>query len=161
MGETVSAMPSYPPHKNLVGADPSGIFNWLSIEDVQAYAATVDKQFDAVNSDAYRAAGLPNVAWDLRVGTAWQETYNGWKKFNDELQTDGFFTFGTGNKWKQVEEYQSQAKDWQKRIADISGQAPSANAIALPVNKGFELGTGTLTVAALVAVAAIIWGVKK
>jgi hypothetical protein len=114
-------MPECPQLSKRVGAIDIGV----TATQLQAFAKQVDAQIEGVAIDVARTAADPHVQWDLKVGTAWLSFYRAWKDEYAAAQDASWYTFGMGSAYERIRDWQLQAKDWQARVAKISGRPSS------------------------------------
>lgn len=102
----------------------------VTSDQVRLLALLVDAQVSALSQDAIVAAGKGN--WDLKVGTSFLQFVASWKTEFAQAQDNGWLTFGLGAEYDRIKSYQESARDWQKRIAQISGIPSSIPEIRPP-----------------------------
>lgn len=135
-------MPAYYPPSR-IGFDVG-----VTAEQVRLLANQVNAQVLALQADAQKGAASPG--WNLRVGTAFLAWVAAWNDEYQAAQDDSFFKFGTGQAYDRIRDYQAQARDWQKRISDMSGNPSSIPDIKPPE------GTSNLLVGAGIGAAAVV-----
>jgi hypothetical protein len=102
----------------------------VTAEQVRLLAILVDAQITSLSQDASVAASKGD--WDLKVGTAFLQFVASWKTEFAQAQANGWLTFGLGAEYDRIKSYQESARDWQKRIAQISGIPSSIPEIRPP-----------------------------
>ena len=103
----------------------------VTADQVRLFAHEIDAQIQAINQDASVSAADPNVTWDLKMGTAWLAFYAAWKQELAVADSNSWLTFGLGSEYARLRDWQAQARDWQTRIAQISGKRSSIPDIKL------------------------------
>jgi hypothetical protein len=128
----------------------------VTAAQVKLLANQVNAQVMALQADAQKGAGTPG--WNLRTGTAFLAWVAAWNGEYQAAQDDSFFQFGTGQAYDRIREYQTQAREWQVRIAEMSGFKSSIPDIATPSGLSpVVIGAGL----GIVAVAALLFLARK
>jgi hypothetical protein len=149
-------MPECPQLARQVGAIDIGV----TADQVRLFAHQVDQQIEGVNQDAVSAASDPKVNWDLRLGTSWLSFYHAWKDELAVADSNDWLTFGLGTEYERIRDWQAQAKDWQARIAKISGRQSSVPIIKDTTTAG-DLETYGLVAAGGAAAALLLLLILK
>ncbi len=120
----------------------------VTAAQVRLLANQVNSQVLALQSDAVKGTQTPG--WNLREGTAFLAWVAAWNQEYAAAQDDSFFTFGMGQAYDRIREYQKQAAEWQARIAKMSGLPSSIPTIKPPE------GANTLLIGAGIGAAALL-----
>ena len=112
----------------------SDIANWVTADQVRAYAEQVNAQVEGVKADM--SAGLAETGdIDAPIFSA-QDAFaifvNAWAKEHAQALTNSWLTFGLPAEAARIGEYQTQARTWQDRIAKFRGKPSESPTIEPP-----------------------------
>ena len=108
--------------------------NWVTADQVRAYAEQVNGQIVALDGDfgaALREAPDASAPAHASIN-AWDAFYASWKGELATARGTSWLTFGLPAQAERIRGYQESAKAWQEKIAGFRGKPSGLPAIVVP-----------------------------